>query len=79
MLFNPFYDLWSTHSEEAIHRGITSVATYINGRPILPMEPSEFWKTSARNWHGSAAGSLHTFLNSMYAQMAPKNMSTAHI
>jgi GNAT superfamily N-acetyltransferase len=37
-------NLW-TYSKEAIHRGITSVATYINGKPILPMEPQEFWKT----------------------------------
>jgi GNAT superfamily N-acetyltransferase len=37
-------NLW-TRSKEAIHRGITSVATYINGKPILPMEPPEFWKT----------------------------------
>jgi GNAT superfamily N-acetyltransferase len=37
-------NLW-THSEEAIQRGITSVATYINGKPIFPMEPPEFWKT----------------------------------
>jgi len=42
-------------------------------------EPSNFWKTSAGNRHGSVVGSLHTFLNSMYAQMAPKNMSIAHI
>ena len=37
-------NLW-THSEEARRRGITSVATYINGKPILPMEPPELWKT----------------------------------
>lgn len=37
-------NLW-THSKEAIRRGITSVATYINGKPILPMEPPEFWET----------------------------------
>ncbi len=37
-------NLW-THSEEAMHRGITSVATYIHGKPILPMDPPRFWKT----------------------------------
>lgn len=37
-------NLW-THSEEAIRRGITSVATYINGKPILPLDPPEFWDT----------------------------------
>jgi GNAT superfamily N-acetyltransferase len=40
-------NLW-TRSKEAIRRGITSVATYINGKPILPMKPSEFWKTIRR-------------------------------
>lgn len=40
-------NLW-THSKEAIRRGITSVATYINGMPILPMPPQEFWKTIRR-------------------------------
>ena len=40
-------NLW-THSEEAIRRGITSVATYINGKPVLPMPPQGFWKTIKR-------------------------------
>jgi len=41
------YNLW-TYSSEALRRGITSVATYINGRPILPMNPPEFWETIRR-------------------------------
>lgn len=40
-------NLW-THSKEAIRRGITSVATYINGKSILPMPPQEFWKAIRR-------------------------------
>ena len=40
-------NLW-THFEEAIRRGITSVATYVNGKPVLPMPPQEFWETIKR-------------------------------
>jgi GNAT superfamily N-acetyltransferase len=40
-------NLW-THSEEAIRRGLTSVATYVNGKAVLPMPPEEFWKTIKR-------------------------------
>lgn len=40
-------NLW-VQSQEALHRRITSVATYIRGRPILPMEPQEFWETIRR-------------------------------
>jgi GNAT superfamily N-acetyltransferase len=37
-------NLW-THPEEAIKRRITCVATYINGKPVLPMAPAKFLKT----------------------------------
>jgi len=40
-------NLWVKY-QEAISRGITSVATYIRGRPILPMDPQEFWETIRR-------------------------------
>lgn len=36
--------LW-TRPEEAIRRNITCVATYINGKPVLPMAPAKFLKT----------------------------------
>ena len=38
------HNLW-TCAEEAIHRRITCVATYINGNPILPMSPRKFLRT----------------------------------
>ena len=41
------YNLW-THYKEALHRGITCVATYINGKPILPLPPQQFWETIKR-------------------------------
>jgi len=37
-------NLW-TSPEEAIRRRITCVATYINGKPVLPMAPAKFLKT----------------------------------
>jgi GNAT superfamily N-acetyltransferase len=37
-------NLW-TRPEEAIRRRITCVATYINGKPVLPMAPAKFLKT----------------------------------
>jgi len=40
-------NLWVKY-QEAISRGITSVATYIRGSPILPMNPQEFWETIRR-------------------------------
>ena len=40
-------NLWTCH-REALRRGITSVATYINGHPIVPMEPERFRKTVRR-------------------------------
>jgi GNAT superfamily N-acetyltransferase len=40
-------DLWTCH-QEAARRGITSVATYINGHPVLPMEPEKFTKMIRR-------------------------------
>jgi len=36
-------NLWNS-SQEACRRRITSVVTYINGKPILPMEPQKFWE-----------------------------------
>ena len=41
------YNLW-IHYKEALHRGITCVATYINGKPILPLPPQQFWETIKR-------------------------------
>lgn len=41
------FNLWTCH-KEALRRGITFVATYINGHPVLPMEPDEFSKTIRR-------------------------------
>jgi len=35
------FNLW-TYSEEAIRRRITCVATYTNGKPLLPMSPRKF-------------------------------------
>lgn len=40
-------NLW-THYKEALHRGITCVATYINGKPVLPLPPKQFWATIKR-------------------------------
>jgi hypothetical protein len=40
-------NLWTCH-REALRRGITSVATYINGRPVVPMELKRFQKTIRR-------------------------------
>jgi hypothetical protein len=40
-------NLWTCY-REALRRGITSVATYINGHPIVPMEPERFQKTVRR-------------------------------
>jgi GNAT superfamily N-acetyltransferase len=37
-------DLWTCY-REALRRGITSVTTYINGHPVLPMECGKFTKT----------------------------------
>jgi len=37
-------NLWTCY-QEALHRGITSVATYIKGQPVLPMEPKKFLRT----------------------------------
>ncbi|MFQ6068811.1 MAG: GNAT family N-acetyltransferase, partial [Candidatus Bathyarchaeia archaeon] len=39
--------LW-TRSKEALRRGITCVATYINGKPVLPLPPQQFWETIKR-------------------------------
>jgi GNAT superfamily N-acetyltransferase len=41
------YDLWE-HPEEAVRRNITYVATYINGKPVLPMAPRKFLDTLRR-------------------------------
>lgn len=40
-------NLW-TCSEEAVRRRITCVATYINGRPVLPLAPKKFLETLRR-------------------------------
>jgi len=40
-------NLW-INSQEALRRRITCVATYIKGKPILPMPPKEFWETIRR-------------------------------
>ena len=40
-------NLWD-FPEEAIRRNITYVATYINGKPLLPMAPRKFLKTLRR-------------------------------
>jgi len=40
-------NLW-VHSQEALRRGLTSFATYIRGRPVLPMNPQEFWEAIGR-------------------------------
>jgi len=50
-------NLW-VHSQEALRRGITSVATYIRGSPILPMDPEEFWETVRRVTLQTKAASL---------------------
>ena len=41
------YNLWN-YPEEAVRRRITNVATYIDGKPVLPMPPKEFLKTLRR-------------------------------
>jgi hypothetical protein len=41
-------NLWAC-PEEAIRRRITYVATYINGKPILPLAPRKFLET-LRRW-----------------------------
>jgi hypothetical protein len=40
-------NLWDC-PEEAVRRRITNVATYINGKPVLPMPPEEFLRTLRR-------------------------------
>jgi GNAT superfamily N-acetyltransferase len=40
-------NLWD-FPEEAIRRRITSVATYLNGKPVLPMAPRKFLETLRR-------------------------------
>ncbi|MDH5782628.1 MAG: hypothetical protein OEZ35_03040 [Candidatus Bathyarchaeota archaeon] len=39
--------LWINY-KEAFRRGITCVATYINGKPVLPLPPQQFWETIKR-------------------------------
>lgn len=41
------FNIWTCH-KDALRRGITFVATYINGHPVLPMKPDEFWKAIRR-------------------------------
>jgi GNAT superfamily N-acetyltransferase len=41
------YDLWAC-AQEAVRRRITCVATYVNGKPILPMPPRKFLETLKR-------------------------------
>lgn len=41
------YNLW-THYKEALRTGITCVATYINGKPVLPLPPQRFCETIKR-------------------------------
>jgi GNAT superfamily N-acetyltransferase len=40
-------NLWTCYLE-ALRRGITSVTTYINGHPVLPMEPEKFARVVRR-------------------------------
>lgn len=41
------YNLW-IHYKEALRRRVTCVATYINGKPVLPLPPQQFWEAIKR-------------------------------
>lgn len=40
-------NLWTDY-KEALRRRITCVATYIKGKPVLPLPPQQFWETIKR-------------------------------